>query len=456
MANDFIHLPAPAANGAGAWTDCSGLGGLRTIVVTTPDSFVTIECSNQVSPTSAYSATAFQANGETTVQIAAHWMRAVVSNFAAGGVAPVVNVGSTDDGTTTDQLATTAGTGVAAATDTSALPAFKTIQVTGGFKGSLNVEISEDGGTTYATTYSFANGGSQSGMFVADFMRVRRINVAPGGAMPQVWVGATAPPGGGGGGGGGGAPQMTISRFSPADGDEVLLVSNAVNVIDAQHIINGITLQMPLAASSPAGTPLEISVVNLGAAPLNAPYVGLAARLGASAFAVLGMDVSGSDTIDEQPGFAVGSFVKNGDSARLVSDGISDWSVTAATWVNVGIASAPVTSGGGNQQLDFSAGSTPTGYVPNLILVANQTGNTLVINAMSAGYLGQRVVIYAADPLHTFKLHANFGGALTNNCKAFRGTATDYTLAVGSSRMLEYGYDGGDSSIGCWYILGDA
>ncbi len=148
--------------------------------------------------------------------------------------------------------------------------------------------------------------------------------------------------------------------------------------------------------------------------------------------------------------------MKNGDSASLISDGISDWCVRASTWTTVSLAAAPVTSAGGGQQMDFSAGGGAPGAVPDFIAVANQTGNTLVINAMSAGYFGQTVVIINADPLHTFKLHAAFGGALTNNCKAFRGTVTDYTLAIGSSRMVQYGFDTGDSSIGCWYILGDA
>jgi hypothetical protein len=488
MANDFIALPAPAANGAGAWTDCSAMGGLRTIVVTTPDAFVTIECSNQLVAANAYSVTAFQANGEITVQAAAHWMRAVVSNFAAGGVAPIVNVGSTGDGTTTVQLATTVVSGVAAATDTTALPAFKTIQVTGGFTGSLNIEISEDAGATYATAFSFSNGGSQSGLYVADRMRVRRVGVVPGGALPQVWVGATAPPGGSGGGGGGvivdhagtpvvspatilnfigatvadagggqanitvvaGAPYLTISRFVPADGGTVNCVAGAYNGVDVQHMLTaGFTLQLPAASSVPAGTPLEIGITNNGSAPLSYPFVGIGARPGAVAFATGSLSPDGSDTIGQAP-FA-GAFVKNGDCCRLISDGISDWCISSFSWVSISAAGLVLAAGA--NQVDVSASS---GEVPNILQIGPLVDSTSVINAISAGYIGQRMLIVNADPAHTFALHAGFGGALTANCQALRGTVADYTLASGSSRMLEYWWDASDASIGCWYILGDA
>lgn len=450
MANTFIALPAPAADGAGAWTDCSGLGGLRTIVAETPDAFVTIECSNELVASDAYPITAFQATGETTVQVAAHWMRAVTSNASAGGAAPVVSVGSTDDGTTTDQLVTTVSSGVAAPTDTSALPAFKTIQVTPGFKGSLNVEVSEDGGTTYATAFSFQNGGqrSVSGLYIADRMRVNRIGVAPGGLVPQVWVGATAPPGGGGGGGGGGgAPQMTISRFRPAEGDSVNLVANAMNIIDCQDLVFNATLFLPLSASSPAGTPLEIAFVNLSAeaAGLREQFIGITQQ--PIAIGLVQLACSGSDTCNGVAGGAGASFVKLSDGARFICDGVLDWAASAASWYNAqtnGLTPPP-----GNAQLVFA------GAVPGILGIGSLAGNTTVIQAISAGYWGQEILIVNDDASHTFKLGTGFGGPFTSNAQPLFGIAAGYTLAVGSSRKLQYAPDLTDTTLGRWFVIGD-
>lgn len=221
MSNDFLALPAPAADGPGAWVDTSSLGALRTITADlSGGTFVTIECCNQLVPTVAYPVAAFQATGETTIQVAAHWMRAVTSNYSGAG-APVVNLGGTNDATTTDQIVAPVGSGNGAAIDVSALAPFKTIQVTGGFSGTVNIDISEDGGTTYATAFSFSKGGYASGLFVADHVRINRVGVN-GGTLPEIWIGATTP---GGGSAGGGAVPIIFG--SGQDGAAVFDGSNA-------------------------------------------------------------------------------------------------------------------------------------------------------------------------------------------------------------------------------------
>ncbi|HEY6033238.1 MAG TPA: hypothetical protein VIV58_03235, partial [Kofleriaceae bacterium] len=206
MANTFISLPAPAANGAGAWTDVSTMGALKTVTVVGNagvfEPFVTIEASNESSPTDGFPLETFFQPGESTYAVACMWMRAVVQNYRGGG-APTVSVGANTDGATADQLPVTAGNGTGTAVDVSALPVFKTVQVSGAFGGSLDILISEDGGTTYSQSLSFAQPGAQSIEITADHMKVQRSGVplvAPG--TPVVWVAATASPGGGGGGGG--------------------------------------------------------------------------------------------------------------------------------------------------------------------------------------------------------------------------------------------------------------
>ena len=181
MANQFVALPAPAANGSGAWVDVSSFGALKSITavgnggVFTP--FVTIECSNEDTPVHAYSLVTFSnPEDEFTTEVACHWMRATVSNYRGGG-APTVEVGGTDDGTSSLELNVPADNGAAAAVDVSALPLFKTVQVGGPFRGQINIEVSEDGGATFATVFSFAQSGFQSAVIAADFMRVSRTGV---------------------------------------------------------------------------------------------------------------------------------------------------------------------------------------------------------------------------------------------------------------------------------------
>lgn len=213
MAIIDIALPAPAANGSGAWVDASAFGALKTITSVgnggSFEPFVTIECSNETSPSDAYPINTFDIPGTLTVQVACMWMRATVSNYRGGG-APTVSVGGTSDGTTNAQLAVTAGNGTGAPSSTSGLPLFKTVQVAGAFRGAINIEVSEDG-TTYSQAFSANIPGALYGIIAANDMRTSRNGVpdnSPG--SPAVWVAATQPIGGGGGGGGGGGAQVFV------------------------------------------------------------------------------------------------------------------------------------------------------------------------------------------------------------------------------------------------------
>jgi hypothetical protein len=128
--------------------------------------------------------------GNLTIDVAAHWMRAVTSSYQGG--APNVDVGSSDAGSLF-ALLPAAGTPV----DVSALPLLKTVVAPSGFAG--NVEVSEDG-VSWAQIFSFQNGGAVTRSVVARFARVS------GGA--DVWIG-----GAGDAGGGGGAASAILSLY---------------------------------------------------------------------------------------------------------------------------------------------------------------------------------------------------------------------------------------------------
>lgn len=195
MANVFLNLPTTAANGAGTAIDVSSMGATKTIVYAPTDStvgqpFITIEISNDTAGNEWSELYQFKAPGEYTVNVACHRMRATTSNYRAGSAA-AVDVGASDDGALFAELVAPAGNGNGAAVDVSALGILKTIQVTDSFLGTLNIEVSEDGGTSWAEIASFVNaGGIKTLVIASEFMRVKRANVPtvnPG--LPTIWIG---------------------------------------------------------------------------------------------------------------------------------------------------------------------------------------------------------------------------------------------------------------------------
>jgi hypothetical protein len=137
-----------------------------------------------------------------TLDIVCRWMRAVVSNYKGGG-GPKVDVGADVEAASFATLVAPATTGAGAAVATSALPIFKTVQVTAPFKGTLSIQISEDGVADWSPQMSFSAPGQQTTAFTAAFMRAVRVGVPqvdPG--LPLIEIAADTGPGGGGGGGG--------------------------------------------------------------------------------------------------------------------------------------------------------------------------------------------------------------------------------------------------------------
>lgn len=173
MANLFLNIPVPAANGAGAPVDVSAMGKTKSFVcgggfVAT----VNVEYANDLAGVGPWAQLAtFQQSGNLTIDVAARWLRANVSNYKGG--APNLDVGSNDAGSVF-ALLPAAGTSV----DISALPLLKTAVAPSGFAG--NVEISEDG-VSWAQIFAFQNGGGVTRPVVGQFAR------AIGGA--DVWIG---------------------------------------------------------------------------------------------------------------------------------------------------------------------------------------------------------------------------------------------------------------------------
>lgn len=165
MANVFVNIPVPAANGAGAATDVAALGRTKSFVIGGGfHATVNVEYATDTTGVNWAPLATFQGAGNLTVDVACNWIRAVTSNYVSG--TPNLDVGA-DDGGAISAVLTADGASV----DISGLSTFKTVVVPPGFVG--RVEASEDG-TSWAQIFSFAvlqpNG--QSREFAAQYARV--------------------------------------------------------------------------------------------------------------------------------------------------------------------------------------------------------------------------------------------------------------------------------------------
>lgn len=188
MANVFFDIPVPTANGAGAAVDVSTMGKTKSFVI--GGGFrccVNIEYALDDIGTEWAPLATFLQSGNLTIDVAAHWLRAVTSEYQSG--APNVDVGGNDAGLV---MATLTGDG--ASVDISTLPGFKTVIVPTGFVGTI--DISEDG-SDWAQVFSFQTGAAagQSREFYGQFARVN-----PVGAALDVRIAGTSNDSGGGGG----------------------------------------------------------------------------------------------------------------------------------------------------------------------------------------------------------------------------------------------------------------
>lgn len=182
-------LPVPTSNSNGAWVDVSGLAAAKTIVAGgNMDGTINIEISNDAIPTTGAAVATFPGGGTKNVELAARWMRARVSSYKRGAAA--VTVGAPGSGIDFAELVATASAGTGDVVDARAMAPFKTVTVTGPFRGVVSVDASLDG-IAWAQMMLFTAPGVQSQAFQATYLRVSRAGVpliAPG--LPLVNVGA--------------------------------------------------------------------------------------------------------------------------------------------------------------------------------------------------------------------------------------------------------------------------
>lgn len=205
MSNVFFDLPTAVGNGVGTVVDVSSMGATKTIAVNgSAQVSINVEINNDAAQAGGWQSVFYTQNkGFATINTAARFMRVRSSgyNFNLGGTT-TVQVGGTDAGSQFVNLAVPAGNGVGAATDVSGLNGlFKTFQIAGTFKGTVIIEVGEDGTTDWTQPVSTTTPTAINLVIASKFMRVRRSGVpevAPGLPVVNVGITPTAEDGGGG------------------------------------------------------------------------------------------------------------------------------------------------------------------------------------------------------------------------------------------------------------------
>jgi len=171
MANQFVNLPVPLSNTAGAAVDVSEMGATKTIVVGGPfKGTVDIEFATDdvgAGPWAPVPNASFvNQGGRVTADFAARWMRASMQRYQSG--TPNADVGGSGAGSKFALLTSTPA-------DISALPGLKTVVSS----GAVIVEISLDG-ISWSQAFSLQNAGSQTAVVYGALARTNG---------PAVWMG---------------------------------------------------------------------------------------------------------------------------------------------------------------------------------------------------------------------------------------------------------------------------
>ena len=189
MANVYLDLPVPLADGAGAPVDVSTLGAVKTVTYQ-GDVFGAVQVQASLDGVRFSTVYTFSGPARKSLTLACVAMRAFVSNFRAGSAA-AMQVASNDVGADFVALPSPAGNGTGAAVDVSALGTLNTIGVVGTWTGVIVVEISADGAAWNDLASFNPSSGFKTLQVVAQYMRVRRERVVPSGpGAPVVAVAA--------------------------------------------------------------------------------------------------------------------------------------------------------------------------------------------------------------------------------------------------------------------------
>lgn len=442
MANIFIPLTIPAGNGAGAAVDVSTMGALKTILLSgtgwnvpgVRPPTVNIEMNNSPGPTGSWAPVAtLRQNGQVvTVNNAARWMRVRVSGFQ-GGTVTGVNVGGTDDGSTFVNLPVTAGNGVGAPVDVSAMGTFKTPQISDAFGGAVIIELSEDaGGVDFGQVIQMNAPGQTSQVIDAYWARARRTgvpNLNPG--LPVVYLGATNPASGGGGAVTFTTVTMQELRFSPAISPAALGAGETNNYNPA-----GFSTTTRVRITSDAGGS-QLS----GLVAQNDGDVRILENISGGILTIEHEDVSSTAANRFTTPGAVDIALAVGGAVQVIYDG------TTARWLIIGIAN---TAGGSSfseisltpalSPAALAAGNTndyaPAGIVTTSRIrqATNAAGSTLT--GLSAQGDGDVRIIQSLGAGPLTLANENAGSAAANRFTLPNGV--DMTIPTGASAILNY------------------
>ena len=194
MANQFLTLSAPPANGPGPTVATDGLAAFKTFIAEMDfDATLIVEASGDGVTFSEVCRFSFP--GGQNVPVAAPFMRLNVADYVSG--LPNVDIGAAEGSIDSALLPAPAGDGTGASVNiASFLGTFNTVYVTEPFSGVLVVQVSADG-VDWADEFTFSSPGIQSRDVVAQFVRVVR-KATGGGLAPTVYLANTTSGAGGG------------------------------------------------------------------------------------------------------------------------------------------------------------------------------------------------------------------------------------------------------------------
>lgn len=352
--NPVLAFNVPATPGNGAQLDVSGLGRTKTVEVTraSQGEDIVFEVSNDGAGswrpiTPEFISPAPSGGQFITFDVNALLMRVV--RVAAGATLPVVKVSSQDNPSSYVAIspAVPAGAGAGAGSDVTGQDANKTIVVSGAKDGEiLNIEGSDDGGTTWQEIVQFLGndftGGDLPKNVEVYCQQVRVNRIAIGATAPTVTV--TALPPGAGGGGGVIPPGAIIEDSCPPSGAPLFTVETGPcpGVPQGRLVVNG---------DGPAAT---TALTQIFAGGVGGDGSGVAAAGNGGSVDITGGVAGANGGGGGGSGGSITETAGNGSAANGASAGGAGGAVTVAA--GVGGAGSAAAGGGAGGNVTIAAG----------------------------------------------------------------------------------------------------